>query len=229
LRRFVAMAVVAGIGRGELCRQVGPRDAEAVIVAPVDHHIGALRHVAGRAGERGARAFMAVMGGSRVFLRRVTLHADAVTGGARLRCVRLVAIAAGDAGSEHPALLERAVIVDLIAHLPVGLIEPAREQRDDVGVGERAAGHPILGKRAAARVTPAAGFDLLAHRGGREVAVGVAARSVDPPDTEANGKTLLRVIVLAEGPPALLGARPGDVVERERLQPAIRKLDEILL
>ena len=49
------VAIVAGIGRAELDRQIGPRDAEAVIVPPVDHHVGARRHVARRAGRRGAR------------------------------------------------------------------------------------------------------------------------------------------------------------------------------
>src|SRR5215471_3969095 len=101
LRRFVGMAVVASIRRAEPCRLVGTWYAETVIVPPIDDHIGALRHVAGRAGERGARAFMAVMGGRRVFLRRVALHADAVAGRAQLRGVRLVAIAAGNAGRDR--------------------------------------------------------------------------------------------------------------------------------
>ena len=48
--RLVAVTVVAGIGRAELHRQIGPRDAEAVIVPAIDHHVGARRHVAGRAG-----------------------------------------------------------------------------------------------------------------------------------------------------------------------------------
>src|SRR5262249_1231930 len=63
LRRFVGMAVVASIRRAEPCRLVGTWYAETVIVPPIDDHIGALRHVAGRAGERGARAFMAGRGG----------------------------------------------------------------------------------------------------------------------------------------------------------------------
>ena len=54
-------------------------------------------------------------------------------GRAELCAVRLVAVAAGHAGREHPALLERAVIVDLVAHLPVGLIEAARQRRDRHG------------------------------------------------------------------------------------------------
>jgi hypothetical protein len=62
------------------------------------------------------------------------LEADAVAGRAKLRRVRLVTVAAGEAGREHLALLERAVIIDFVAHLSVGIVEPARERRDDVRV-----------------------------------------------------------------------------------------------
>ena len=130
--------------------------------------------------------------------------------------MRLVAIAAGDAGGEHLALLERAVIVDLVEHLPVGVIEPACERRDDVRVGQRPARHPVLGKFAAAGVAQAAGLDLLANQRRREVARGVARPRTDRPGhaapfVELNQQPFARVFALAERPPALAGARPGDV------------------
>src|SRR5262249_26980485 len=78
LRRFVGVAVVAGIGRAELCRQVGTRDAEAVIVPPVDDHIAALRHVAGRAGERRACRLMMVVCNGPILVGGVALEADAI-------------------------------------------------------------------------------------------------------------------------------------------------------
>ena len=53
------------------------------------------------------------MRGGLVGVGRVTLQADAVPRRAQLGAVRIVAIAAGDAGREHPALLEGAVVVDL--------------------------------------------------------------------------------------------------------------------
>src|SRR5262249_24231423 len=216
LRHFVAVAVVAGVRRAELRREVGPRHAEAVIVAAVDDHVGALRHVAGRAGDRRAYRLMMAVANGCILVGRVALQADAVAGRAESRGGGLVAIAAGDAGREHLALLERAVIVDLVAHLTVGMIEPARARGGDVGVRQRAAGHPILGKCAAAGVTAAAGLDLLAHRGGRGIAPSVAGRWVDPPaDTgpliEGTDEPLPRVVVSAEGPPALPRARPSDV------------------
>src|SRR5262249_57024637 len=105
---------------------------------------------------------------------------------------------------------------DLVAHLPVGMIEPARERRDDVGVRQRAAGHEILGNFAPPGVTASAGLHFLAHRGGREIAPSVAGRWIDPPNDaapliEGNEEAFPRVVVSVERPPALLGARPGDV------------------
>src|SRR5438105_3187562 len=83
-------------------------------------------------------------------------------------------------------------------------------------VRKPAARHPILGKLAAARVTQAAGLDLLPHEGGREVAARVARVRIDRPDdiaafVEPDQKAFARVIALAEWPPALLRPRPADV------------------
>jgi hypothetical protein len=48
--------------------------------------------------------------------------------------MRLMAVAAGDAGREHLALLERSIIIDLIEHLPVGVIEPVAQWRNDMSI-----------------------------------------------------------------------------------------------
>src|SRR5512144_396557 len=95
---------------------------------------------------------MEVVPGRGIFVGGVTLQADAVTRRTKSCGVRLVTIAASDAGREHPALLERAVVVDLVQHLPVGTVEPARERRDGMRVREPPPRHPILGELAAARV-----------------------------------------------------------------------------
>jgi hypothetical protein len=168
------MAVVAGIRRAEPCRQVGTRDAEAVIVPPVDDHIGALRHVAGRAGEGPTYRLMMVVRSRRVPVGGVALHADAIPGRAKFCGVRLVAIAAGDAGRKHLALLERAVIVDLVPHLAIGMIEAAGQRGDDVGVRQPPPRDPILGEFAASRVAQAAGLDLTTDEGRREVTLRVS-------------------------------------------------------
>src|SRR5262249_59529273 len=109
LRRFVGMAVVASIRRAEPCRLVGTWYAETVIVPPIDDHIGALRHVAGRAGERGARAFMAVNGGPCAFLRPVAFDADARPRRAQLPDLRPSANAPRKARRAPLALLSSAV------------------------------------------------------------------------------------------------------------------------
>src|SRR3954468_9824447 len=118
------MAVVAGVRRAELCREVRPRDAQAVIVPAIDHHVGASGHMAGRAGERRINALMLMMRDSGVFVGRMTLQANAITRKPQRGAMRLMAVAAGHAGCEHLALLEGAVVVDLVQHLPIRMVEP---------------------------------------------------------------------------------------------------------
>ena len=68
------------LGVPSFADKIGPRNAETVIVPPIDHHVGARRHVTGRAAERRIRRLMVVMRGRRVFVGRVALQADAVAG-----------------------------------------------------------------------------------------------------------------------------------------------------
>src|SRR5262245_45384313 len=159
---------------------------------------------------------MTVVRLSRIFGGGMTLQADAVGGGPQLGAVRLMTIAAGDAGLEHPALLERAVIVDLVEHLPVRVIKALPQRRDRMSVGQRAAGDPVLGEAAAERMAQTAGFDLLANQRRREVACGVARPRIDRPDdvatlVEPHEQPFGRVFALAERPPALARGGPGDV------------------
>src|SRR5512132_2558370 len=91
---------------------------------------------------------------------RVALQADAVSLGAQARGVRLVAIAAGHALGVHPALHERAVLVDFVADLAVGLVEARLEQCREVGVRQRLAARRLLRELAAPRVAARAGVDL---------------------------------------------------------------------
>src|SRR5262249_60058038 len=100
LRRFVGMAVVASIRRAEPCRQVGTRDAEAVIVPPVDDHIAALRHVAGRAGERRLYRFVTVVRNGRILVGGVALQADAIPARPEVCAMGLMGTAAGGAAGK---------------------------------------------------------------------------------------------------------------------------------
>src|SRR5438874_6232865 len=130
--------------------------------------------------------------------------------------MRIVTIAAGDAGRKHLALLERAVIVDLVEHLTVGMIKPAGERRYGMALRERLAGLPVIGKLAAPRVAKAAGLDLLAQHGRRNAPLWITrSRIGKPSDAVAliyeHSKTFFGIVDLSEWPPALPCARPTDV------------------
>src|SRR5271169_6189775 len=128
----------------------------------------------------------------------------------------LVAVAAGDARREHPALFERAVIVDFVEHLPVGVIETSGERRDKVGIRQRGSWHPILGKLRASRMAHAASLDLPACLCGCNTALRIAGLRVGLPGNavpfvQESDEPLQGGIVLSERPPAPLTVRPVDV------------------
>ena len=60
------MAVGAGVARLKLVGQIGPWNAEAVIVPLIDHHEGSLGHVAGNATDRRGDALVMIMRGTSV-------------------------------------------------------------------------------------------------------------------------------------------------------------------
>jgi hypothetical protein len=111
----------------------------------------------------------------------MALQACVVAGKPQLAAVRIVAIAARDARCEHLALLERAVIIDLVARLAVGLVEPTGDRRNHMRVGQPAPRNPVLGKRAAARVAEPAGLDFFAQQGWRGVAQRVPRGRIERP------------------------------------------------
>ena len=64
----------------------------------------------------------------------------------------VMTVTAGDTGGKHLALLERAIVIDLVAHLPVRMVEPGSEEGDGVRVGQGLARRPVLGKFTTSRV-----------------------------------------------------------------------------
>ena len=76
-RALILMAIVAGVARLVLVREVRAGNAEAVIVPLVDHHEGALGHMAGDASERRVDPLVMVVRGLCVSIG-VTLQADLV-------------------------------------------------------------------------------------------------------------------------------------------------------
>ena len=216
LRALVLVAIVAGVRRARAHAFVGPRNAEAVIVPVVDHHIGAHRHMAVRAGHGLGRRLVTMVRGGGELLGRMALQADAVARIADLGAVRIVTIAARHARGEHAALLERAVVENLVVHLPGGIIEPARQVRHRMGVRQPASWNPVLRELPASRMAHAAALHLRAQGCGRRASARAAGLSVDRPGhVEAFGiphqKSEGRVVLLAERQPALVRARPCGV------------------
>ena len=122
------MAIVAAVGCSKPCRDIRSGNPEAVVVPAIDYHVCAFRHVARRARELQACCLVVMMARIGVLLGGVTLQADAIARHAKLGAMWVVTIAACHAGSKHPALLERCVVIDLIKHLSVGLEKPANQR-----------------------------------------------------------------------------------------------------
>src|SRR6266851_3952680 len=125
--------------------------------------------------------------------------------------MRFVAVAAGHPGRKHLALFERAVVVDLVEHLPVGMIEPASEGRDHVGVGQGLSGNPVLREFSASRVAEPAGLDLPARWRRGDIAMWIAGFGIRLPANavslvQKNGKPFARILVLSK--PVPLAASP---------------------
>jgi hypothetical protein len=78
LRRLVAVTVVAGVRRTERYGEIGPRNAEGVIVAQIDDHIVAGLHVARDTGGLRSDAGVMTMLRIGVFFGLMALQADAL-------------------------------------------------------------------------------------------------------------------------------------------------------
>ena len=177
---LILVAVAARVGRAVLHRFVRPRNAETVVVALIDHHVGAHRHVAGRAAALGALFLVVVMARRGVLGERVAASADLLVRHPQLLTVRVMAVAAGHAGGEHAALHERAVVVHLVLHLPVGGVHAFFEQRNAVGISQWLRRAPVFGNLGRARVTASAGLQLL-RVGARLRAVRIAGGGIEDP------------------------------------------------
>ena len=154
---------------------------------------------------------VAVVRGDVEFFRRMALQADAVAVRAQLKAVRIVAVAAGDAGMEHAALQERAVFIDLVTDLTVGKIQIVVEQRHAITVADRRARRRGGPDRPAPRMAMRAGFDLDRRlRGALRTLLPVAGSCVQTTpfrSSERNDEAFVGVHRL----PARVLARPGGV------------------
>ncbi len=117
----------------------------------------------------------------RVVLRRlVALCADAVARRAQLLRVRLVAVTAGHARGVHAALQPRAPDVDLVALLPVGVVQAGLEQCGQVVVEEGLSGAIAFGDLRTTGMTLCADGDLTLT-GTRGAALRLAASWIQGP------------------------------------------------
>ena len=185
-----------------------------MIVARIDDHVGSCRHVAGDAAGTRRTVFMVVVRRGCVLLPVMTLLADGVAVGHQLQRMRIVAVAAGDAGHEHLALAERRVVVDLVQTLAVGFEQARLQQARQVGLQQRLPRPPRFGEFGAAGMAHPAGLQLLRAdvRGVLRRALPVAG--IDGPGNvlplvEVDGEAV--VATFAPGQRALLALRPGDV------------------
>ena len=163
LRRSIGVAIVAGVWRAVLHGQIRPRNPQAVIVAGVNHHVSARRHVARNAIRRGIRLLMTAVLCPGVELGCVALETDAIAGNSLLGAVRVMTIAAGHACRKHLALLEWHIVIGLgdIPHLAVGPIDVScKRYGNRMRVLKPVPRHPFLGHFAATRMAAAAGFNF---------------------------------------------------------------------
>ena len=164
---------------------------------------------------------MKVVFGIVVLIRLVALGAEGVGGGMDLQRVGIVAIAATYSGVVHPALGERAVDIDLLLDLAVGMVERLFQDRGHVavveGAGSRGRGAAL--EEAAVGVAGSAGLDLDVGLQGSGAFGEAGFRIGKPspgdrflePDREAHVTRVAgRVPVFREplGPPGVLGSRP---------------------
>src|SRR5262245_32235009 len=146
----------------------------------------------------------------------MALQAGVIAGRAKLGAVWFMAITAGHAGGEHFALFERAIVVDLVQHLPIGLVETPRNGGNGVCIRQPFTWPPILRKLATPGMTQPTGLSLLAQAEGQLAARGVAGPCINWPGNvatfiEANHKPFARIVRTRPWPPTLSAVCPTEV------------------
>jgi hypothetical protein len=122
------VAAVARVRRAQSHRQIGSRDANAMVVSGVDFHVRRVGHVTRRALRSRTSSRVKVVGWRVERGRPMTPGARSIAGRAELLRMRVVTIRARHAGMVHPALEERAVVVDLVPLLSIREVETRQEQ-----------------------------------------------------------------------------------------------------
>ena len=117
------MALVARIRATRAERQVGPRDAHAVIPPGIDTHEDLTGHVTIYTRSACRCDLMAVVSGIVVGGGQMALGADTVAFDNELVAMGVMAVGAGNARLMHFALYKRAVDIDFAADLTIGPVQ----------------------------------------------------------------------------------------------------------
>ena len=174
------MASGTRVGHPELHREIGAWNADTVIAPCIDDHVGTRRHVTFRASRAGRPGLVKVMLDGIVLPGRVALKANAVAWRAKLQAMWLVTVAARHSGMKHPALDERAVLVNFILNLSIRIIEVVIEQRDPIVIAHRLAMHVVFVNLTSPRMTSCTGLDFTL-RAARRATDHVSGRSIGRP------------------------------------------------
>ena len=108
----------------------------------------------------------------------MALQTDIVAVAAKLKTVRFVAIAARYARLKHPALDERAVLIDLALDLAVREIKVFIEQRNAIIVADGLAVDVVSVNLTTTRMAARAELDFV-FRGPRRASPGIAGKGID--------------------------------------------------
>jgi hypothetical protein len=144
LRLLSGMALSTGIRTAHCDREIGARDAQAVILPGVDHHVVLRRHVAGDALCALAANRMVVVIGHIELDSRVAAGTQRIAFGTQFLGMRLVTIHAGHPVLMHPALQERAPDVHLFALLTIGVVVWSGEHCKAMTVFQSGTGRPLF-------------------------------------------------------------------------------------
>ena len=158
-----------------------------MVAARIDGHVRFAAHVAVDALRRRVHRTVPVVCRGCEYFGRVAARAERVTFGSQRGRMRLVAVAAGNAGRVHRTLQKGSVNVDLVENLTVCVIQALIEEDRPVAVQKRCAVRVIVRQLRASRVANRAGFDLPGRRRSRRQRRDPCVRGENPVPTASGG------------------------------------------
>jgi hypothetical protein len=123
--RFVPVVVTlnTGVRRFQSIREFWPRHPHAVIPAGIDDHVSALHHVTLHTEISCGIVLVKVMGMNSIFFLEMASVTQSISLDKDLAAVGFVTVSAAHSCLEHFALQERAINIDLLIDLAVGIVK----------------------------------------------------------------------------------------------------------